>query len=164
MGLHPDSDDPVTNLAAIAREYTAPDSPRILVLGCAHSSALEWLLWDGMDAYGIDSDRWGLDLLDVDEDRLRRDDVRRPHLLDRAREDFGVERFDVVYTERLLSPLGREDAVGLCRRLRECGGVGQLVHLCWPIGAANPGEELEEWMEACDPGGEDVWVTPTHRG
>jgi hypothetical protein len=145
--------------------------PVVVVAGCGRARTVAALLEHGVDAYGFDVSDAALADADAPRDRLLQCDLRDADLVARLRERFDVDRIDVLYTEQVLSLLAPATARRVTRRLRAHDAVGHRVHriASTPPAAAQEGtldatvRSIPEWRAACDPDGEDVWLSPGRR-
>ncbi|MDQ2049332.1 class I SAM-dependent methyltransferase [Natronolimnohabitans sp. A-GB9] len=158
---------PTADLARYAAERAAPAEPTVVVAGCGRADTVAALLEHGIDAYGFDIEVEALDAAAVPRDRLLECDLREPDLVETLRTQFAIDHVDVCYTEQVLSLLSPDDAERVIERLRAADAIGQCVHRIAavpPVGAQTGEFEatvrsVGEWQAACDPDGEDVWLS-----
>ncbi|ELY60933.1 hypothetical protein [Natronolimnohabitans innermongolicus] len=160
---------PSAELARYATDRAAPDDPVVVVAGCGSAGTVADLLERGVDAYGFDLEAEPLAEADVSSARLHRCDLRDEDLLERLRAAFDIDRIHVCYTERVLSILTPSEAATVTARLRAADAVDHCVHRIAeipPVGHQRGEFEAtirapDEWRAACDPDGEDLWLSTT---
>lgn len=162
-----ESYDETRELAEFATAVAEGDRrPVVVVAGCGTATTVGGLRERGVDAYGFDAEGEILETADPStRAHLLEADLRDEDLLETLEEAFGIDEIDLFVTECVLSFLTVEEARETLGRIRETRGVGRLLHrvrMDAPV-SAQLGEidvtvlTPEEWRDACDPDGEDVW-------
>lgn len=129
----------------------SPQSPRTLIAGCGKGSLIDSLRDNGFEAYGFDIS----ENLDYDSEKTICADVRDPHTPTLAARMFGVEEWDYIITEKLLSCLTEHEAHAACHHLRR---NAELIHQVVPNSdTTSTSLPMSEWRQLCDPTDEDTW-------
>ncbi|MFC6716427.1 class I SAM-dependent methyltransferase [Natrialbaceae archaeon GCM10025810] len=162
-----ESYDDTEELADFAAAVAGDDrAPVVVIAGCGTAPTVTGLRERGVDAYGFDAEPEILETADpATREFLVEADLRDEALLETLRDAFGIDEIDLFVTECMLSFLTVDEARTALARIREAPGVGRLVHRVRmdPPVSAQLGEidvtilTPEEWREACDPDGADVW-------
>lgn len=138
-------------------------SVKVLVVGCAYGYTVEQLRasW-GIDAFGMDVSQWAVDNAAVGGIHLG--DATSAADLRSVRQATPGGRFDVVFSEAMLSCLTDAEAVTATENMRsEAKRVA--LHRVWSTDGSDVVPEyyndktLAEWRALCDPDGEDGWFT-----
>lgn len=153
-------------MASIMQNYNVdPSQANVLVVGCAYGYTVEWLRNNyGTEAWGMDISTYAVNN-DVTTDQVvRQGDVLNSTDLRNVRQESPSGKFDVVFSECLLSCLTDSEAQTAAQNCRD-EAQQTAVHRVWTSGRVNStyynAKTLSEWQSLVDPDGNDQWYTDT---
>lgn len=134
----------------------------VLVVGCATGFTVDWLVQEGVDAYGMDLSSWAVGNAPASvADRIYQGDLTVESDLKSVVQAVkpGGNKFDMILTEAMLSSTTDAEAQEACANARTYSK--DVLHRVWTV-AANPDyynkKTLAEWQSLVDSKDEDYWV------
>lgn len=142
----------------------------VLIVGCANGYTVDWLIQNGVDAYGMDISSWAISQApDSISDRLYQGDATVEKDVKSVTQSIKPKgnKFELIVTEAVLSCLTDSEAQSLCNAVE--GYTKYTLHRVWANrktetkgGGGNwdtyyNNKTLSGWKTLCDPNSDYIW-------